>query len=253
MSRVLVIIAEWYNSFAIMRAMRSFFANKLWIIVMSVLALGALMGLAIGMRSMSFREAQVFGRDEPVTARVNPADLIRTVLSVPLPTQLVFFGLVVALFLLIAVLLSKEARKRLLRALFRALITYWVLYWRFTRYPQVLAHLGQAFAPTNQQPTKVSNSLAPPAFTPPPQTSWMTYLVSFGIVVLAAFLAWKAYGVWKELQASSSGQPVHKLARIARASLHDLSSGRDSTDVILNCYFRMSDVVAEKKNLNRGI
>lgn len=232
--------------------MRSFFANKFWIIVLSVVALGALMGLAIGMRSMSFREAQVFGRNEPVTARANPVDLIRSVLAVPFQTQLVFWILVAALFLFIALLLSREARRRLLRLLLRTLVTYWALYLLFTRYPEVLSRLSQAFAPAGRVPVMASEGVEPPAFTPPSQTSWMTYLVSFGIVMLAAFLAWKAYAVWKELHAAASEGPVHQLTRIVRTSLHDLSSGRDSTDVILNCYFRMSDVVAEKKNLSRG-
>lgn len=208
------------------------------------------MGLAIGMRSMSFREAQAFGRNEPAIARANPIDLIRTVLSVPLQTQLTFWGLVLALFLLIALLISPEARKRLLRMLFRIAITYWALYVLFTRYPQVLARLSLSFAPSEAGPMGSIDSVPPPTFTPPPSSSWMTYLVSFGIVLLAAFLAWKAFRVWRELRASEL--PSQQLARIARASLHDLSSGRDSTDVILNCYFRMSDVVAEKKQLNRG-
>src|SRR5262245_28615276 len=111
-ARVLVIIAEWYNSFAVMRA---FFANKFWIIVLSVLALLALTVLATGMRSMEFREGQVFGRNEPATARANPADLIQSFLEVPLPTQLVFWALLGAMIVLIALLVSPEARKRLLR------------------------------------------------------------------------------------------------------------------------------------------
>ena len=252
MLRVLVIIAEWYNSFAIMHAIRSLLANKFWIIVLSVLSLVALMGLATGMSSMTFREGQAFGQNEPDTRPANPAELIRTVLSVPLQTQLIFWALVLGMFALIAVLMSPDARKRLLRALFRAAITYWVLYTLFTRYPQVLARFGMAFAPNTDLTAESSNNLPPPAFTPPPPTSWMTYLVSFGIVVLAVFLLWRAYRIWKQLQASASGEPVSKLARIARASLHDLSSGRDSTDVILNCYFRMSDVVSERRNLSRN-
>lgn len=252
-SRVSVIIAEWYNSLAEMRAMRSFFDNKFWIILLSVLAVGALLGLATGMSSMSFREAQDFGSDQPSSSRASPADLIRTVLAVPVQTQLVFWFLVVGMFALIAVLLSPEARKRLLRSLFRAFFTYWALYLLFTRYPQILTRLSMSFTPSgNSVPAEVSNSVPPPAFTPPPSASWMTYLASLAIMVLAVFFVWKAYGMWKVLQASSSEEPVRKLARIARVSLQDLSSGRDSTDVILNCYFRMSDVVAERRNLNRG-
>jgi len=235
-----------------MRAMRSFFTNKFSIIVLSVLALGALILLATGMRSMSFREAQVFGQNEQLTARANPVDLVRSVLAVPLATQLIFWSLVVAMFALLALLISPEGRRRLLRLLFRAVVTYWALYLLFTRYPQVLSRLGNAFAPADNVPTGVSSSVPPPTFTPPASGSMWSYLVSFGIVVLAVFITWKAYLIWRQLNASASETSAHKLARIARASLHDLSSGRDSTDVILNCYFRMSDVVAEKKNLNRG-
>jgi hypothetical protein len=158
------------------------------------------------------------------------------------------------MFVLIAMLLSPEGRKRLLRMLFRVVVTYWVLYFLFTRYPQLLARLSMAFTPSNENaPTGSVDSVPPPTFTPPPSTSWMTYAVSLAIVALAAFLLWRAYAIWRRLHASTDEQPVHKLARIARASLQDLTSGRDSTDVILNCYFRMGDVVAEKRNLNRGI
>ncbi|HSG44363.1 MAG TPA: DUF4129 domain-containing protein, partial [Anaerolineales bacterium] len=44
---------------------------------------------------------------------------------------------------------------------------------------------------------------------------------------------------------------LREIAKVARTSLRDLSDGRESTDVILNCYFRMSDVVADKKNIRR--
>jgi Lon protease-like protein len=46
---------------------------------------------------------------------------------------------------------------------------------------------------------------------------------------------------------------LEDLARIARTSLRELSDGRETTDVILNCYFRMSDVVADRRNLQRGL
>ena len=54
------------------------------------------------------------------------------------------------------------------------------------------------------------------------------------------------------MNASDAEPSFKKIAGIARSSLRDISSGRDSTDVIINCYFRMSDVVADKRNLNRS-
>ena len=46
--------------------------------------------------------------------------------------------------------------------------------------------------------------------------------------------------------------PIQKLAGIARSSLRDLSAGRNSTDVIMDCYYRMSAVVLDKKNIDRS-
>jgi hypothetical protein len=233
--------------------MRSVFTHKFWVILLSVLALGALTELAIGMRNMSFREKQVFEWSEAASARVNPADLVQGVISVPLKTQLTVWGLVVLMFLLVAMLLSPEGRKRLLLLLFRVVLTYWALYLLFTRYPDVLARISLAFSPAASAPAEVVESVPPPVFTPPPASSWMTYLASLGVMALTVFLAWRFHRLWRELNPPTSSRlPVRQLARIARASLHDLSSGRDSTDVILNCYFRMSDVVGAKKNLSRS-
>jgi len=50
-----------------------------------------------------------------------------------------------------------------------------------------------------------------------------------------------------------NANPLRNLAQIARSSLRDLSDGRETTDVIMNCYFRMSDVVSDKRNLQRGM
>jgi hypothetical protein len=66
-------------------------------------------------------------------------------------------------------------------------------------------------------------------------------------------VVWKLNALWKELNAPVTVSPMQKLAKIARASLRDLSAGRDSTDAIMDCYYRMSDTVFEKKNIDRSI
>jgi len=80
----------------------------------------------------------------------------------------------------------------------------------------------------------------------------LNYLVSLLIVLSVLFLAWKSYRVWQVLNRRPA-KSLQDLARIARSSLRDLSDGRETTDVIMNCYFRMSDVVSDRKNLQRGI
>jgi hypothetical protein len=79
---------------------------------------------------------------------------------------------------------------------------------------------------------------------------WLSFLIAFTIAVVLMLMIWRGYLIWRELNPPPVS-PMKKLAKIVRSSLNDLSAGRDSTDVILNCYFRMSDVVAEKKRIDR--
>ena len=232
--------------------MRAFFAKKFWIILLAILAVAALMGLAIGLNNVSFREAQAFGRNEPRTPSVTPLDLVNAVMSVPIKTQLIIWVLFVMLFVFIGMLLSPELRKRLIRIAIRVALTYWGLWILFTRYREVLAQIGLNLSPLRENPSLQSNGAAVPEFTPPQSVSWTAYLVSFAIVVALILLAWKLNAIWKELNGSTADSPIQKLAGIARSSLKDLSSGRDSTDVIMNCYYRMSEVVSDKKQIDRN-
>jgi hypothetical protein len=233
--------------------MRSIFANKLWIILLSVLAVGALMGLAIGLKNVSFHEAQAFGRTEaPTSPRPNPIDLFNVVMSIPLKTQLIMWVLFVMLFVFIGMLMSPEMRKRLIKIAIRVVVTYWGLWILFTRYREVLAQIGLNLAPLGGTSATPSNGAPVPEFTPPPSVSWTAYLVSFVVVLAMILVVWKLNALWRELNAPVAVSPLNRLARIARASLSDLSAGRDSTDVILNCYYRMSDTVLDKKHIDRN-
>jgi len=229
--------------------MRSFFAHKSWVILLAVLAVGALMGLAVGLRNVPFREAQPFGRNEANTARGIPLQLVNAILSIPINTQLVIWVLFVLMSVFIGMLLSPEMRKRLIRIAIRVAITYWALWILFTRYRDVLAQIGLNLAAPANAPGSSGNGLPPPVFTPPAAASWTAYLVSFTVAVLLILLAWKMNSIWRELNTPAS--PMQKIARIARSSLRDLSSGQDSSDVIMNCYYRMSDVISDKRNIER--
>ena len=232
--------------------MRSLFANKLWVAFASIFALGALIGLAGGLENVTFRDGQSFGRSEaqapsPLTGKPFDPDL-----AASLPTQLSIIVLFVLGIILIGLLLSPELRKKFFRMAIRVATAGLALYILFTRYPEILAQIGAGFAQAaNGSPPAPNNAEPLPAFIPPQSVSWASYLVSFGIAAFLVFTAWKIYSAWKDLNPTST--PMQKLANIARTSLRELSSGRDSTDVIMNCYFRMSDVVSDKRNISRSV
>ena len=233
--------------------MRSFFQDKRWILFISFLALGALTVLAAGLRDVSFGEAQPFGRREAVRAETPPQDPVEALHAVSLQSQILFWVSMILLIMLIGVLVSPEMRKRMFRILIRVAFTYWAFYFFFTRYGDSLAALGQALnAPGNDQTANEAEALPPPVFEPPQETAWISYLVGLLFVLFIAFLAWRFSRFWKEYAGRSGSKSLNEIARIARSSLRELSSGRESTDVIMNCYFRMSDVVADKRKLQRG-
>ena len=233
--------------------MRSILENKRLTLVVSVIALGALTVLAIGLNDVPFRAARSFSQavtGDPTSALPVPIDS-----EIVSPSWLTVSVLALLLFMvvLIGALLSPELRKRLFRIMIRVGLMYWALYVIFTRYRELIPEMGLNLLGVDGAPGSASSGEPVPQFTPPQSVSLTSYLISFGIAILLVIVVRRVYAAWKEMNVSDSEPSFKKIASIARSSLRDISSGRDSTDVIINCYFRMSDVVADKRNLNRGV
>lgn len=233
--------------------MRSLFEDRRWVLAASVLALVALTVLAVGLQEVSFRDAQPFLRRDVQPNGTGVPPPAEGLPSVPLQSQFIFWGALLLLVALIGVLLSPEMRKRMFRLFFRAAFTYWALYFIFTRYGDAISSLGMALtAPRQGGGAGAAEDGPPPVFEPPAESAWLSYAVAVFVVLLLAFLAWRFQKFWSTYAGRSDGRSLQEIAKIARSSLRDLTSGRESTDVIMNCYFRMTDVVADKRRLQRG-
>ncbi|MEP0805547.1 MAG: DUF4129 domain-containing protein [Chloroflexota bacterium] len=234
--------------------MSSLFEKKPWIVLLSLMALAALMALSVSVEKVSFGDAQPIRREEAEQLTRPPLVPLKSADEESLSSQVILGLALLFLVALIAVLLSPEGRKRLFRFLFRFVFTVWGLYFLFSRYPGVFDFLAPGAggdAPRAQSPATVAGG-APPVFTPPEETPLLTYAVSLLIVLGAIVAGWRLFRVWQATTRRPS-RSLEDLARIARTSLRELSDGRETTDVILNCYFRMSDVVADQRNLQRGL
>jgi hypothetical protein len=233
--------------------MRSLLEKKPWILLLSLLALGALTVLSVSLKNVSFNDAQPIGREEAMTTLSAPQRaVIESLSQVSLKSQIIFWISLVTLVVLVGMLLPPESRKRIFRIIVRVAATYWALYFLLKSHPEILSAFNLSFnfdSPSQQDHAAVD--IPPPVFTPPHETPLLSYLTSLLIVLGVMFLVWKVYRTWREANPAGRAGPLQDIARIARSSLDDLSSGRESTDVILNCYFRMSDVVADKRNMQR--
>ncbi len=233
--------------------MRSFFQRKLWIVLLAALALGALTVLALSLDNIPFNEAQHFIRSSATEAPpISAHDVNDAWADVPFWKQIIVWGLITLMVLLVALLISPDLRKRLLKMLFRVVVTVAAIFFVLRHYGPRLLALQQLATDLGQQAQPVDGQPLPP-FQPPQVSPMFSYLVSFAFALLWIAVMWGLYRGWKKYLALNTKKPLDELARIARSSLHDLSSGRDSTDVIVNCYLRMSDVVADKRQLKREI
>lgn len=233
--------------------MLSLLDKKPWVLLFSLAALGALMILSVSVGKVSFGGAQPIGREEAEPlARPLPQGLgeIREEL---LQSQTILIIAFVVLVALVSVLLSPEGRKRMFRLLFRMAFTVLALYFLFNRYPGMFDFLdtGLGGGAPRSPSVETGAGVPPPVFTPPQETPMLSYVVSLLVVLGVIFVSWKAYQAWQVMNRRSA-RSLQEFARIARLSLRDLSDGRDTSDVIMRCYFRMSDVVADKRNLQRG-
>src|SRR5829696_6450291 len=115
--------------------MRSFFQKKLGIILLAALALGSLTVLALSLDQVSFNEAQKFGQEEAESPPpVSFSDVTDAWATVPLWKQIVLWGLITLMVILVSLLLSPEMRKRLFILFIRASFTAFGIYFLLKNY-----------------------------------------------------------------------------------------------------------------------
>jgi hypothetical protein len=233
--------------------MRSLLENKRLILILAALALAALTVLAISLNEVPFRDAQQFSQNSEATRRFNPQEIINAWVEIPWWRQVGLWVLLLILVVLLGYMLPPELRKLLIRRFIRIALTFWGLFYIFKNYGHLIPALNLDVAEGPAAQNSNVQTLASPVFVPSEISPTFSYLVSFGVALLLIVMIWALYRGWQKYVALANQKPLDEIARIARTSLRDLSSGRDSSDVIINCYLRMSDVVSNKRHLHRAI
>jgi len=229
--------------------MRSLFGNRLLVLLLAALGLAALTILAISLNEIPFREGQQFGQAEGRQVEEPPGQAPQMPVSGSFSRQMMFWIFAAILILLISQLLSPEKRKRLLILLIRVAFTSWAIYYLVTHTDLLLQFTQQG----QQALEQGGEEAAIPVFEPPQVSPAISYLISFAVALLFLAMVWLLYRGWKKYMSLNARRSLEDIAKIARSSLDDLSSGRNSSDVIINCYLQMSDVVSNTRRLRREI
>jgi len=215
------------------------------------LGLLALVLLAMGLSSLTLQPGHPFAVGGP------PSEAGETKPVTPWTPDLSGLGKVLLAVLIwvlfplsvIYVLISPEARRRVLRDLLWVAGTMVVLYFLMKSF----ARRRPFLEPTVESPG-IASPPVPPEFvvspgdfiTHPPE--WLVLLVSLlflGGLSLGIFL------LWRVLRPAPQAEPLPRLAEEAESALRDLRSGGDLRDVVLRCYREMTGVLQEERGLRR--
>ena len=215
------------------------------------LGLLALVLLAMGLSSLTLQPGHPFAVGGP------PPDLSDAGATPPWTPDLGGLGRILLAVLIwvlfplsvIYVLISPEARRRVLRDLLWVAGTMVVLYFFMKSFAR-----RRLFLEPTIESSGDSSPPVPPEFvvspgdfiTHPPE--WLVLLVSLlflGGLSLGIFLLWRA------LRPASGVEPLPRLAEEAESALQKLRAGGDLRDVVLRCYREMTRILQEERGLRR--
>ncbi len=170
----------------------------------------------------------------------------------PLWKVLLFWLAFVINLILFVYLLPPEVRKRILRQMLSLAVGMLAILMALRyRLIQLPSFEGEPAKQGTGNATATSGALAPPVFTPPHITPWLTFLISFAVLSMVLLLSWVAYRWWMRANRRGSSK-LDLLGAIAQASLGQIASGHDWGDVIIQSYVQMSETVSMRRGLERS-
>ena len=216
------------------------------------LAVLLLIVLAAGLGNIHFQTARPISLGESTTIQLSFEEIAEDIGNIPFSEQVVFWGLVFILVIIVSSLLSPELRKRIILFFLRFALFAVALFYISRKFRTSFPELGLGGVVGAEANALAAGEAAMAVFTPPQVSSALLYVISLGIVLVLAVIVFFISRWWlQRLHLRKGSQPLEGLAEIARSSLADISSGRAWEDVIINCYARMGDVVDTQRGLSR--
>jgi hypothetical protein len=229
------------------------FKDKRAVLAVSFLALFSLVILASALRDVTFRPVRHFSHKESQSIGAPFDAMVERVADISLEKQIALLVMLFLFSVLVVALLPPEMRKRLLKQLFRMMMGFLLLLYLLKIKPNFFADLFPDSSLEAGQDTLAQTAASPPPVFEPPQISgWISFLITFGILLLAAFLFWRLNRWWMLRKATTDVPPaLQEIAEAVCASLQNLSSDGSAQDKIIQCYADMSRVVDVRRGLYR--
>lgn len=222
--------------------------QRLWMLLFSGLTIVALVLLASGLNDLELLPGRPlpFGKQAEGDASLPAGGTLGSELL--RYAFMVIYGLAIVLFpfALIYVIVSPDARRRVIRSL-------GLLMWLLAFYLVMRAN-PEFFQELQLQPGAApfaSNATAPAVEFSASIPPWAVPLATIGLaVLLAAALVAIAWLIWRSSRRPAS--PLEQLAHEARQALVALEGGADVNDTVMRCYFEMSQILSQQRGISRA-
>jgi hypothetical protein len=209
-------------------------------------AVVALVLLAAGLPELELSEGQALPRFRQAAetlyapSKSASSELLGDVIMV-----LFFVGVLLFPISLVYLILSPDARKRVLRSL--GLLLWLIAFVILIRakpdfFEQLQGAASEGWSPDDVAVTAVGFSANPPLWA-----VWGTAIVLGGL--LAAGLVAAAWYVWHQTQPKKDS--LKQIGQEAQDALNALQAGADLKDTVLRCYFEMAQVLREQRGISR--
>jgi hypothetical protein len=222
------------------------YRKRLLLLALSVVIVAMLL-LSTGLSELEFLEGQPFplGRS-PAGVEGGYGGLPQGELFALVFRVLMFVAVLLLPFSIIYLIISREARRRLLLRFLLLLPILAALY--------VLAQQPQhEVAPPDQdqlQPLSGIPEDVPVAGVDAPPPQWFLSAVSGGCALLVAMvIVALGWFVWRSRRRIV--RPLEQLAQQAEETIEDIQAGADLRDTVMRCYFEMGRVLRQQRGIQR--
>lgn len=223
--------------------------NKLWSILFLGVAVVAMLFLSAGLSGLELLPGRPLplGGESPKEPGPSGGSIGAEVVDVIVRVSIIIAGLLIPAAL-IYLIVSPEARKRVLRDLIMLLPFLLLFFVVLRNRPEFLNPAQEA------QPSGPSAEFPPPSaptaefIANPPQ--WLVFGVSLILALfIAAVLVGTVWFIWRRRQRAL--RPLEQLALEAEEALESIQAGADLRNAVIRCYYEMSQVLSEQRGIQR--
>lgn len=203
--------------------------------------------LAASLDSMDFQKGKPFSYLEKVEESAPPPEM---------PGMGWIYFIVIGIYIIVMFFIlfyaPKNKRRKIILALLGFGLGLFGIMWWMTllrnepQAPVPVSTVPHETLPTNQATLVEEEQGEEVIFIEPKISPWISIGISFGVLLVVALI------IWFVLKNQFKDKiPLEELVEIAEKAIHDLNSGKDYGDTVVNCYASMMEALNKKRNIFR--